>query len=391
MRAWLILLLVFTACYVKPVDFTDKSCPCAPGYSCVEDRCVLSTDTDADGDTDTDVDTDVDVDGDGDGDSDTDSDIDGDGDGDGDGDVGADGDIEPCMPLMSVEGFQADWAASASIRWEWEPGGLEENFLAYELVIGESIEDVENREGTARVFTALNNPELGTFLLPRTDSAGDLVRGTITDGLTPSTSYIAQLVVIDTSLCEFKSPVSARATHVDPPEEIVIFRDSVPHGSYALPSNFLPAEDDDGSGYHLLYLPADDPECSPSSTICGNNLRYQDLNIDLSRISAGAFASTALFEFELSVDSESSSFWSEAGLAFESCAGRYTLNPWTMPPRTDGAIVQFPLRVLMRWVDDDDVPLDHGVLTSGPLCGFRIFGQWNRDATVRIDEIRIRY
>jgi len=381
-RSLLLTMTLVVACYVKPVDFSDKTCPCAQGYTCVDDRCVSGTV--GDGDADSDIEADADTDSDGDGDTDAD------GDGDGDGDSDTDADEEPCTPAVGAADFGADWATSESIRWQWEPVGEADDFLAYELVIGESVEDVERRSGTARVFTSEDNPELGVYLLPRTGGE-DPVRATITDRLTPATSYVAQLVVTDTALCSFTTPVAAKATHIDPPSEIVIFRDSVPPGSYPLPSNFLPEPDEDG-GYYLEYVPAEDGECAPTSTMCGDNLRYQGFHIDLSRISAGAFATTALFEFELSVDAESSGFWSDVGLTFEDQNHIYLFHPWTMRPQCDHVVFQVPLRAL--WRTDDtlgEVLLDRDEIASSDLVEFRIFGTWNRDAVVRVDEIRIRY
>ena len=99
------------------------------------------------------------------------------------------------------------------------------------------------------------------------------------------------------------------------PDEVVLFRDDPPPG-FALPDAFGPVDDATGGGRHLEFRPSDDPECVGSGlTTCGQPLRYQDMDLDLGRISAGQFE-TAFLEFLIASDASIPSYYSLAWLWF---------------------------------------------------------------------------
>jgi len=341
-------ILLF-GCSLDPVDLSDKQCPCAPGFQCDEasHRCVSSGGSD-------------------------------------------------CTPAVVADGFRASWAAANVIRWEWEPMGTRERFVRYEVHVAERPEDL----GTDRaiVFGPEENPELGGYVLQRTGGADDVVTHTMTHGHAAATTFAARLVVIDTSLCEFRSEVAAIATSLAPPEEIVLFRDSDPAGT-ALPPAFLPVDDaGGGGGRHLEHRPDEDPECIMSGEgVCSQNLRWQNMGVDLSDVSEGEFANTAFLEVSIANDGSVSSFFSRAWLSFADCAINYRLEPFTIANTPEYRVMQIPLRVLadgaVTLTRDDLDPTTGG----SALCGFNLGGQWARTtaggdaARVRIDEVRIRY
>lgn len=327
------------------VDLSAKSCPCAPGYTCdpVLNRCVSGP---------------------------------------------------SCEPKIRVTGFAAAWSTSNTIHWTWEPQGESDDFLRYDLVVAETAEDLASRSGTARVFGPDVNPELGGYLLPRTGGTDDVVRGTLTDDLLPDTDYVGQLLAVDNELCAFTTDIVGKSTILELPDEVVIFRDDPPPG-YAVPSGFGPVDDATGGGRHLEFRPGEDPECVSSGLVtCGQPLRYQDMDIDLGRISAGQFE-TAFFEFLVASNASIPSYYSLVWLWFDACAdpARFRFQPYTIRSNDAYQRVQIPLRAFPN--EGDGSALSHAVLdteaTGTPLCGFGIAGAWQLEATIRIDDIRVRF
>ena len=217
------LALGLPGCVVEPVDLSGKGCPCAPGFRCDEgaDRCVR--------------------------------------------------DGAECDALVTVEGFRAAWATANVIRWEWEPAGDREDFVRYEIEIAERVEDLGTER--ARVVDADENPELGSFVLPRTGGADDVVTHSATFAHAAEATHVAQLLVTDRAFCTFRSAMAGISTTLDPPEEIVLFRDARPDPGFAVPSQLSVV--DDGSGNFVTeHVPSRDAECVASGEgVCSQNLR----------------------------------------------------------------------------------------------------------------------
>lgn len=336
------LALSAAGCGIEPVDFGDKRCPCASGWSCDDaaDRC--------------------------------------------------------CQPDVVVDDFRASWRTANTIRWQWVPRGDRARFVRYEVHLATRPADLGT--DAAVVFGPDDNPELGGFVLQRTGGADDLVTHTTTGGLEPSTAYVAQLVVVDAGSCPFRSDVAAASTSLDPPEEIVIFRDDPPPGS-AMPPAFLPVADATGGGRHLEHRPDEDPECIMSGEgVCSQNLRYRDMGLDLSDISQGELANTAFFEVSVASDAAVPSFFSRVWLSFDDCTHIYRIEPFTIPADGEFRVLQYPLQELR---DERGVALTREVLDSSAggslLCEFCVGGIWGRRTTggaparVRVDEVRVRY
>lgn len=325
-------------------DLSKKRCPCAAGYSCdpVQNVCVPGP---------------------------------------------------SCDPKVRVNDFQAAWSTTNTIRWRWEPDGEADDFVRYEMVVAQSLEDLLSRSGSARVFGPDLNPELGSLLLPRTDGTEDYVRGTGTDELEPNTSYVGQLLVVDTELCAFSTDIVGKGTTPELPAEVLIFRDDPPPG-YAAPDSFGPVDDSQGSGRHLEFRPGEDPECVASGdATCGQPLRYQDMNLDLGRISAGQF-DTAFLEFLIASDASIPSYYSLTWLWFDDCnQAQFRYVPYAIRSTDEYQRIQIPLAVFPQ--DGSDRLLTHADLETDaqgtPLCGFAIGGAWQLGATIRIDELRIRF
>lgn len=347
LAALLGVVALSTGCSLEPLDLAEKRCPCATGYQCddARDRCVA---------------------------------------------VGG----PTCTPAISPTGFRAAWSTANAIRYEWVPAGGPDAFVRYELHIAERPEDLGTAR--ARIVGPSENPELGGYVLPRLRGSDDLVTATTVDGLRASTTYAAELVAIDTSFCAFHSEVAARATSLEPPAEIVIFRDADPPGSPSPPA-FLPV--DDGMGGRVLeHRPDEDPECIASGEmLCSQNLKLTGLDLDLSRVTEGSFASVAFLELSIASDSTSPSFFGRVWLNFEGGAHIFRIEPITIRANGSFHVLQVPLRVLSdgtRTLTQPDLALAAG---GTPLFEFNVGGNWSRrtaaDAPVRVhvDEIRVRY
>jgi hypothetical protein len=317
------LLLSTAGCTLEPIDATDKSCPCAPGYECdpATMRCV-STSTPG------------------------------------------------CEPAVTVSDFRAVWATPNVIRWEWQPGGDLTQLVGYEI----HVELV--RTGQVTVYDRTQNPELGDDVLPRAGGgAEDLVTSTMTSGHAPDETYAGQLVAIDSSLCEFRSPIAAASTTLDLPEEIVLFRDASSVGS-PFPGTIRVVPD--GPDAYLEHVPSMDMECVASGEdVCSQQLRWQGFSVSLSDISQGEFDRVAILEIRMANEGSSPSFFSNTWIQLDD--GRFfRLQPFTIAPgpRT----IQVPLRALAN----DGTELTHGDIADprNPrhVTEVDVGGQWSRCA-----------
>lgn len=329
------LLPSLVGCGFKSVDLSGKECPCAPGFECDDATglCVSSTGN--------------------------------------------------CEPLVTATSFRARWSTANVVWWDWEPLGNRDDFVRYELHVAERPEDL----GTDRaiVFGPDDNPELGGFVLQRTRGADDIVTSTMTHDLEPNRTYAARLVAIDSAFCEFQSEVAAVSTTLDPPAEIVIFRDDITGSPFPRTISAV-----DGT---LEHVPDMDVECVMSGdTVCSQNLRLISLGLGLSHISPGEFANTAFVEVSVSTDAAVHSFFSRVWLGFDA-GGTFQIEPFTIRANGEARVMQFPLTELAN----AGTLLEHAVATSSPLEQFNLGGQWARrtpddqPARVRLDEIRIRY
>ena len=349
-RTFLFLLVASAASScLTPIDTTMKQCPCAPGFVCdsSQNRCIT----------------------------------------------------EACTAGVRAEDFRAEWATSNAIRFRWTPTGDRTQLVRYELRVAASLDELGT--GSARVYATAENPELGGFALPRTGVTEDLVDGTTAWGLTPQRSYVAQLLVFDTSLCVFRTPTVGRATTFDLPDKVVLFEDV--RASNYLPSSIrdVPDVGDGGPGRHLEWTPNLDPECiATPHTSCGNFLRLRDLSTDLEPVTGGSFT-TAFVELKVANESTVPHFYAHLRLMLVDDAGGcgevYSFVPFAMPATGSYYRVQVPLSAFKgqgRYLTADDLDPARG---GTRLCEFGLHhfmsrlaadGGWAR---VLIDDVRVRY
>lgn len=284
--------------------------------------------------------------------------------------------------VIVVANLRADWTTPNTILWRWDPSedNSPDQLNAYEMVVGESEGDVAGRTGTARIFTVDENPELGRYLLPNT-GAGDVVAKTITDGHDPDTNYFAQLTAIDTASNTTTSNVAQGRTTLAASAEIVLFSED-PIGGFPLPSTFVRTA---GCGYQSDQCLQWVNDACDTTEECWENLRRQGLNIDANAISQGSFSTTAFIELAVANGSSFPGFWSETWMSVGGAF--FAFNAWTIRSGGEYRVYQFPLRILT----DGGVALDRDTLVAGGIEGFRVGTSWEGAATIRVDEVRIRW
>jgi hypothetical protein len=304
----------------------------------------------------------------------------------GTGQSGSDGsgaDTESPPGEISVANLRAVWGTPNQIRWTWESSGSSDALLRYELVVGPTEADVEGRTAATDVWTEARNPELGRFLLPRTGGE-DPVVATVTDGLVPDRVYHAQLVAIDTSGNRSRSNIAAGRTSEPPIASIVVFSDGQDRG-YRLPESFVISQSRPYAGTsHLEYISSCDGVGE-----CWENLRLQELGIDLGAITSGSYSTTAFVEFALLVDAQTTPWWCSAWLWYDgSDAGQLAnYTAWTARPTGEYYLVQIPLRDFRIGAD----PPPHSDLETHGLFGFNVGCPWGEGATVLVDEVHVRW
>lgn len=260
-----------------------------------------------------------------------------------------------------VTGFRLDWATPNAIRWTWAFQGKGTDLASYELVLGS---DVPNASGT-KTWTAKDNAELGGYQL-KLSNGFDVVDGTITYDLDPSTTYTAKLVVHDVYGHTFTSPSVWGSTDAPRPERLAIFTNgALAPGAYLLPGapSFVVAPTGGVTdGPSLDYRPNLDPG---SDGGVAQNLRVQGFDLAADSSLTAKLFDAAYLEFWIRARGAPTSVWSNVWLRFAASSEHPCPNPeacgygydgkWVVHPDATNPIyrrVQIPLAVLRRRAAD---------------------------------------
>ena len=351
------------------LDFTGKKCPCPQGWYCEE-----ATQTCAAGDAPEDVDASL-----------QDAAIDVADEPDvveAAAEVGADAELDVVdarPPSVVVTNLHAAWTTPNWVRWEWESAGVPDELFGFELVTGTSEQDVRDRIGSAVVWTADQNPELGRFFLPATGDE-DPVVATLTSGHAPDTVYYGQLSAIDTGGNRSVSEVASTRTIPTPGNVAVVFSETdigwgLP-GSVALSDRFPYA-----GTYHYDFMNV----CETGETSCYENVGRQGFTVPVTEVSQTAFASTAYLEVALAVEGTTTSYWSQVRIRFlDPDKTVWSYDTWTIRPDGTYHLYQIPLREFQN--GGSALPFE---VLADPLWEMRLGGLWEAGARVSLDEIRV--
>ncbi|MBL8948368.1 MAG: hypothetical protein JNK45_34655, partial [Myxococcales bacterium] len=284
-------------------------------------------------------------------------------------------------PAIAVSELRAAWATPEQVRWQWRADGPPDALRAFELTTCPRERDLI--DGTApgcRVFTHLDNPELGHFLLPRTGGVEPVI-ATTTDGHPPEREVFARLCAIDTAGLRSCSEPAGILTAVAPVHAITVFDEERPRG-FPLPAELELADDAPFSGArHLQFTSA----CAGGD--CYANLRWQGLDLALDPLGPGSVATTAFLELAVAVDGGSTSWWSQLRLWYGDVPIEDVVHFAPFALRRDGhyRVLQVPLRV---FVGRGGAAVDTAMIR---LHEFGIGGWWPMGAVVRIDDVRVRW
>ncbi len=295
-----------------------------------------------------------------------------------------------CSPSVRAEDFKPTWSTPESIRWDWVPVGAEASFSTYELVIAGSEDDAQSASGSAVVFDASVNPELGFYILPHETDLFE-VTYTITDALTPfnpsqANRYYAMLKTRDVNGCTHETPIVEGTTKLAPVSRVTIFDDTLMSELWGAP--LLVASGCGVDGSECL-------RCS-AGTCLGQSGPWNLLRlvgaIDLSAVTPNALnTGQAYLELSISVVSETPVFYSEIGVGKDSAP--LVVDVWDFVRAHLRATtvrtyqkIQVPLVALMF----NGAPLSPEVLAT-PLTGFRIGAAFLGASDVYLDAVSVNW
>jgi hypothetical protein len=226
---------------------------------------------------------------------------------------------------------------------------------------------------TTRTWTSKDLAELGGYQLRRSDGF-DVVGGTITDDLDPSTSYAARLRVRDVRGKTFTTAIARASTDAQRQLHVDVFTTgALPSGAFLLPESedfTLRATGGVRGGPSLRYklLAAMRPEFE--------NLRISGMNLAFDDTLTEKLLSSAYLEFWIKGRGSPASAWSDVWIRLNPTTTSLCADPndciwsysgkWVYRPDPQSPIyrrVQIPLSAL-RHRNGDGAPLE-------PLAGGR--------------------
>jgi hypothetical protein len=334
---------------------------------------------------------------------------------------------------VDLGALQAAYSTPYSIHWTWPalPTASEQALSFFEVVVGPTQNDVLNRTSSCTVWTPKQNPELA-FATILHSTGFDPVTRTITDELSPATTYWAQLVAVDTAGVRSGSSVASGTTltchvgaipvfqgafsgWVQPCATQILRGQSPPSltftavGGAACASDTAEVTSDTciaelgaqctigvvGSGCPAGcgWCPscAGLPAYCLASQGCDDVLKLGGLAGPLGALDAKTF-STAYLEFAFEADGTAAGAWSEVQIELANRTDYWTYLPWTVRADQRYRVVQLPLRAFVHNVDGAtplsaaDFSPDGG---SPTLDEFRIYSTWL--APVRIAAVSIKW
>jgi hypothetical protein len=279
--------------------------------------------------------------------------------------------------LVYATDFRVDWVTPNSIRWAWTLQGPETDLVSYQLVVSSSTPGAAG----VKTWTSADNEELGGYQI-KMSSGYDIVTGTITGGLDPSTPYSAVLLLTDIDGNTFETRSVSAVTDVQRTRHLVIFDGALANGDYLLPAPpALTVEGDGGveAGPSLYYTV---PDPNPGF----ENLRVDNLRLLVDSSLTDKLFASAYVEFWVRGMGTPGSSWSNVWIRtfeadgatcedFSTCIYQYPAD-WLYHPDPSAAVyrrVQIPLSQFSLLAATTNEPYDGGGLTLSTLLAKAIF------------------
>lgn len=340
-----------SACLVDPQSSAaGKPCPCPDtGYACVEGVCVESVD-------------------------------------------GGTGGAGQTACLVPAADFRPTWSTPETIRWDWTNLGAQEDFFQYEVVLGETEQDVRAEAGSAEIVGRTKNPELGFYIAPREGGAVPVV-STITDELEPNRAYFAKLVVTDVKGCRFSTDVVQTTTKLAPVGQVVLFDEQLEAETWGAPLALVPGCGFDGGAcLQCRARTCLDADADPATW---DALRLVQ-SIDLGAVPESAFVGgQAFLEIRIALAAPTPNFYTEVIFGDHDHDGPGTIRWWgtrRLPVRAQTSPaayqkIQLPLSGL---TEEGGPPLSFADVQAG-FDELQIAGDFLDATEVRLDTIAVRW
>jgi hypothetical protein len=270
--------------------------------------------------------------------------------------------------LVYATDFRVAWATPNSIRWAWKLEGRGTDLVSYALLVTSPTSGASG----AKTWTSADNLELGGYQIKNSNSF-DIVTGTITAEMDPSTQYSAVLRLTDVDGHTFDTASVTAVTDVPRTSHLVVFERALGAGQYLdpAPPTFSVTSDGGVEGGPSLYY--DVPQPNPG---------YQNLRIDSLKLRADSSLTDKLFaaayvEVWIRGIGTPGSSWSNLWIRmyeadgtdctdFPTCIYQYPIDWLYHPdPKAPGRYrqVQIPLSQFSLVGGANDAPVDGGALT----------------------------
>jgi hypothetical protein len=282
-----------------------------------------------------------------------------------------DGTCQNLQSLVYATNFHVAWFTPNSIRWAWTLQGDGTSLVSYELIVTSPIPGAAG----AKTWTSADNEELGGYQI-KASSGFDLVTGTITSEMDPSTAYSAVLRLTDIAGHTFETESISAVTDVSRTRRLVVFDGALAKGNYLTPGGpgGIAVIGDGGleGGPSLYYA------VPPNATFV--NLRIDDLRLTPGPTLTDKLFDSAYLELWIRGIGTPGSSWSEAwiktfdadgGLCadFSTCIYQFPVewvyHPDPVPPGRYRR-VQIPLSQFSR-LDDAGAAVDGEALSLDVL------------------------
>lgn len=382
----LFALPVLLGCAVDPVNLMDRSCPCSHGWRCVDQVCVPDTST---------------------------------------AECGGGGAYE-------VRDFAAGWRTENALHWTWgtAPDVDGRDLTHLTVVLGEDAAEVErcacalgaggtcDENEALRVIDETVNPELAYDTRSNLTDGPEPVRSTVTSGLRHDTVYAATLLAFDTRDAVSRTEMAFNRTGRRAERSVSVFdRGRVGRG-YSIPT--CAELDEQGYSYTVMCPPptaerggckvdedpcpagrewpgsrSDDWLCETDehpahAPVCWVTMRWQELDLPLATLPAGAFAD-AYIEFVMTMDGQPSNYGvvylvltdAEGTATTWGLRGELALRSGEM-----ATVYQVPLRALTL---EDGSGMEWSDIEGERLYRVSVGGIFAHGQTVRFETIGIRF
>lgn len=286
--------------------------------------------------------------------------------------------------LIQTFDFQAAWATANQVMWKWSVQGKAEDLVRYEILIAKSKSELDAGQGVR--FGPEQNPELGRFTLPHTEAANDVV-STLTDGLEPSTSYVARLFAVDRTGYAAPSDAAFVTTGIAATVDVPLFTDTQPiwvGPNCVQTTSEAPLGD---AGQHLQYevscAAGGVNQCDASVAPSCWSAPVFGFTADFTGLDEGNFV-YAFVEFALAIESPNGIYWGGVSFGDDTEAG-YSMQPVSFRANGEYRVYQLKLSEFAK-------PTDALSLADVPnLSSFGVGGELPAGSVQRLDNVRIRW